>query len=85
MVLYDKDEIRKNNERRGKALLILLVLILAVGTMSFLWDDIKPLPQTKECKEEGFEAGKELNSIMFCYNECEGNSVYDCGFRKVLI
>ena len=85
MVLYDEDEQREKTDRRGKALLLLLVVIIAVGTMSFIWSEFRPLPQTKECKEQGFDGGKVLNNVMFCYRECEDNTVESCGFRSVVI
>lgn len=84
-MLYDEQEIQDRKKKSGVALLlILIILVLAFMTM-YLYIQFRPLPQTDACELAGYEAGKVFNDMEFCYSDCEGNTIDECGFRSVVI
>lgn len=76
-------------KRKKKFLVIALSVFFIIILLSFLavkaWNEIRPLPNIDQCKDQGYEAGFKMNQEIICANKCESNTIQSCKIIKVEI
>lgn len=80
--MFETDD--EKRQRQQKYVLLSLSILFFLGVIMlglFIYDQVKPLPQTKVCERAGYEAGENIDGIDVCYNSCETNKLSSCKNR----
>lgn len=84
-MLYDEEEIKEQQNKKVFIATILTIIIITSILTYTIYELIKPLPQNKECKAQGYDAGtKDSDGNIICYDECAGRTINTCIVRNKL-
>jgi len=84
--MFETQEEKDKKRDTAVALAFLLLLIISLGIgANAIYGALRPLPQTDNCLENGFDAGIIQNENEICYDKCSSNKISSCKVMRRLI